>query len=438
MKKLITVGVILLFLGSSTSALAYSDEKSLIPSSSGNTLYVGGSGPGNYTKIQDAINVSSDGDTVFVYNYSSPYFEHLVIAKEINLVGQNTLTTIINGCENYSVILVKASNVTITNFTLQNGEFCVTNPWYPTQGGRNNVFTRLKLEPIMWGMGIFLHGIVVDNEIAYCFVGNSSEGIHLGAVDDIIKKGDKIHDNTIFNNSMGICQTGPGSDPCFIYNNTIISNGDGVLFFSPNHVFTNNTVTKNQCGVYLTNIAEQGVMGGRNIIIRNNNFSENKVALSIQEENNLVTGNLFRQNDKGLILSSNVDDGCSAKNNFVQGNIFIKNKLGIYLGPSSYDYCIKILKVVNNTIYINNFIKNRVQALCCDKNKWENNYWDDWMGIHVDACSAFPKLIFGYFHPLLWLCNKFELPDICNLLYLPRISCDWHPAKEPYNIPTKN
>jgi hypothetical protein len=31
-----------------------------------NTLYVGGNGQGNYTRIQDAINNASYGDTVFV------------------------------------------------------------------------------------------------------------------------------------------------------------------------------------------------------------------------------------------------------------------------------------------------------------------------------------------------------------------------------------
>jgi hypothetical protein len=36
--------------------------------SKGNWLYVGGSGPGNYTKIQDAIDNASNGDTVFVFN----------------------------------------------------------------------------------------------------------------------------------------------------------------------------------------------------------------------------------------------------------------------------------------------------------------------------------------------------------------------------------
>ena len=38
----------------------------------GNIYYVGGNGPDNYTKIQGAINDASDGDTVFVYDDSSP------------------------------------------------------------------------------------------------------------------------------------------------------------------------------------------------------------------------------------------------------------------------------------------------------------------------------------------------------------------------------
>jgi hypothetical protein len=33
----------------------------------GNTLYVGGSGPNNYSKIQDAIDNASGRDTIFVH-----------------------------------------------------------------------------------------------------------------------------------------------------------------------------------------------------------------------------------------------------------------------------------------------------------------------------------------------------------------------------------
>ncbi len=72
MKKILTIGVILLFVGTSSIPTMALKTKNSQSSSTGNWLYVGGSGPGNYTKIQDAIDNASDGDTVFVYDDFSP------------------------------------------------------------------------------------------------------------------------------------------------------------------------------------------------------------------------------------------------------------------------------------------------------------------------------------------------------------------------------
>jgi hypothetical protein len=52
MKKLVVVGVILLFLGSGIPVLAQSYEKNL-PQSRGNWLYVVGSGPGNHNALKN-------------------------------------------------------------------------------------------------------------------------------------------------------------------------------------------------------------------------------------------------------------------------------------------------------------------------------------------------------------------------------------------------
>ena len=70
------VGVIVLFIGMCITSSVANDtfNKSNNPISNGNTLYVGGTGEGNYTTIQSAIDNTSIGDTVFVYTYSSPRF----------------------------------------------------------------------------------------------------------------------------------------------------------------------------------------------------------------------------------------------------------------------------------------------------------------------------------------------------------------------------
>jgi len=63
MKRFLTIGIILLFIGSISSSTGFNLEKqSTVATLDGNTLYVGGSGPGNYTKIQDAIDNASDGE----------------------------------------------------------------------------------------------------------------------------------------------------------------------------------------------------------------------------------------------------------------------------------------------------------------------------------------------------------------------------------------
>ena len=93
MKKFLAIGIMLLFIGMTISSATgfYLEKQSTFTVLNGNTLYVGGSGPGNYTKIQDAIDNASDGDTVFVYN--GTYYENVVINKSIDLIDIGTKLT---------------------------------------------------------------------------------------------------------------------------------------------------------------------------------------------------------------------------------------------------------------------------------------------------------------------------------------------------------
>ena len=85
-----------------------------------NTLYVGGSGPGNYSRIQDAVDNASDGDTVFAY--SGTYYENVIVDKSINLIGEDKNTTVIdsrqNTGENIRIIVIESNKFNITGFTI--------------------------------------------------------------------------------------------------------------------------------------------------------------------------------------------------------------------------------------------------------------------------------------------------------------------------------
>jgi alkylation response protein AidB-like acyl-CoA dehydrogenase len=91
----------------------------------GNTLYVGGNGAGNYSKIQDAIDNATDGETVFVFNDSSPYYERVTVRKSIRLIGENQRTTVIEYRNTYFPISITVSltadDVTFSGFTVRTG-----------------------------------------------------------------------------------------------------------------------------------------------------------------------------------------------------------------------------------------------------------------------------------------------------------------------------
>jgi parallel beta-helix repeat protein len=134
--------------------------------SCGKLLYVGGSGSGNFSIIQNAINFSSDGDTIFVYE--EIYYENIEINKSINLVGENKEKTIIKGNNSLNVVTINAPWINLSGFTIQGG-------------------------PVS---GILIEGF--DNcNIYKNIIDQNSIGIYI-----ISSSNTKIFNNTILNNSV--------------------------------------------------------------------------------------------------------------------------------------------------------------------------------------------------------------------------------------------
>ena len=127
--RILTLGILFLLVFSTIIPISFGynvkisdiEEQSSVLSR-GKTLYVGGSGPGNYSSIQDAIEDASNGDTVFVFDDSSPYNEFVWINKSINLIGEDRNTTVIDGWgTGYKVVVyITVDNVYVTGFTIYN------------------------------------------------------------------------------------------------------------------------------------------------------------------------------------------------------------------------------------------------------------------------------------------------------------------------------
>jgi len=168
-KKWVIVGIMLLFLTAGVPSKAYSHENNTrLPTAGGNTLYVGGSGSGNYTTIQSAVNAAHDGDTVFVFDDSSPYHENVIISKSISLLGENRLTTIIQGDSYYyyQVLYATGENITISDFTLRDGIIGILGQM------NNSRISRAVFENEEAGIYLMKssHNTISDNSFSSCYL----------------------------------------------------------------------------------------------------------------------------------------------------------------------------------------------------------------------------------------------------------------------------
>jgi len=191
--KTLVVGVIVLFIGVGIQpAIADIVKKEPFKSlSKGNIFYVGGSGEGNYTRIQDAIDNASDGDTVFVFDELSPYYESVWINKRINLIGENRNTTIIDGKNFYwQCITLVSDGITVSGFTVQNSSDDDFDNYGIILGCNNTRIEDNVIKNNKIGIGCLLSGS--NNSISNNEIINNRVGIELFET-----KGNKVFQNII-------------------------------------------------------------------------------------------------------------------------------------------------------------------------------------------------------------------------------------------------
>jgi len=336
MKRILTIGIILLFIGMSiSSSTGFNVREQSIKPLNGKTLYVGGSGPGNYTKIQDAIDNASDGDTVYVYDDSSPYYENLIVNKSVTLTGENKDTTIIDGGGIKDVVYVSADEVYISGFTIQNSG-CGTYPYYAGIGifSISNTITGNIISSNQ-GDGIYLNfsnnNIITGNTI----VNNEKDGIRLRGSDNNIITSNTIQDHH-WNFGIGFYYSNSNT----IIDNNIRNNAVGLLLWGHRNTVTGNIIISNLAADIWARFTKSSTIKG-NIVSSNNWYG-----LFFERENtgNTITDNTISNHYEGIYLN------WDSHRNTIRGNIISNNLLGINISSSF------------NVILKNNFLNNERHA----------------------------------------------------------------------------
>jgi parallel beta-helix repeat protein len=249
-------------------------EKKNFNMNNGNTLFVGGSGPGNFTNIQSAIDAANSGDTIYVY--SGTYYENIDIRKSIKLQGQDKFTTIIDDEDDNNVVYINSDVVIITGFTIQNSEIGII-----IESSSNNIITGNNIENMVVGVWLY-----------------DSNNIN-------------ITNNNIQGNDFGI-ELLSTSDNNRIIVNTIENNLFGFGFYnSSNNIIKNNDIKGNsEDGIWLN-------YGSNNNRITDNNIENNKFGIDvISSLKNKISGNNFTNQDIGILLNENCNENEIFQNNF--------------------------------------------------------------------------------------------------------------------------
>jgi len=184
----------------------------------GDTLYVGCDGFECYSNIQSAIDDAKSGDTIFVYDDSSPYYENLIVDKSITLIGENRETTIIDGGENGDVIQVSADGITISHFTIRNGGKSCSGITLTSYSDYNIISNNTITSNIWDGISLFYSS---NNTIRDNIISSNSDGIYICHYCN----NNNVLANTILDNDYyGLFIQSLNNDNIF-HSNNLINNG---------------------------------------------------------------------------------------------------------------------------------------------------------------------------------------------------------------------
>jgi len=376
----------------------------------GDWLYVGGSGPGNYTKIQDAIDNTTDGDTVYVF--PGIYNERIRINNSIQLQGADPHTTIIDG-----------------------------------QNTSNDILTCVGTDAVISGFTIFncsmSHSCILINHTGNCTLyGNI---IHTGGYGVTVQNAQNI---SIINNTFLQIRTTTTGYIAITLNNCIfstfsqnnISSWDGGILIKGTHLLiTQNTITNTHRGI--TDMMNSLPFANKYFIIDENHLNNNKVAIFLagSRDYSITRNEITNSTTVGLYIIEEVFAGDNPENITIKDNLITYSAQGMVVENS-----------INMSIEGNQLQRNTfgLSFLYCSFTSVKRNNFQDNDQTATYRWAFFPFSRFQYkipqFDKNFWdklpgspypIIGRWSFFKLSISFKFPWVTYDWHPAQAPYDIP---
>lgn len=249
------------------------------------TITVDDSGGADYTRIQDAIDNASAGDTILVQ--SGTYYENVNVNKQLTLRGIDK--PVVDARLTGSVIVLTSNHIILEGFTAtRSGPYPETgiriNSNYNTLSGNNASNNNF------WGIHVYSNNNIIENNN---FSYNNYGGLLLGDSDNNIIRNNIISHNNGTGISFAFSDINKGDNYNTIIDNIIENNkfsGISLSGYSGNNNFTNNTVNYNDLSGFYSNPG-------------NNNFTNNTVNYNGQygfflyNNANFLANNIVKENN---------------------------------------------------------------------------------------------------------------------------------------------
>jgi len=431
-KKLIMSIIFLILIFSATTNNISGEKQPIKIFYRGENLYVGGSGPENYTKIKYAIENASNGDTIFVFK--GVYQENVYVNKKVNIIGENKSNTIIDGKGKTFTVQIIVDDVFIANFSIVNAtDLFWPDPWelgglgiYKSRNVtiKNNIFSNNFIgicifksskctlrNNLMYGCNMAIWG---DDLNAYIHDIDSSNRANERPISYNKDKKDVIISGDLGEVFLINCTN------CSVSNLNITKVTNGIQVCYSNNIIIKNSIIKN------INSTALHFDHSNNNIVCNNTFLHHKHLDSIfldLSKNNIFKYNIVKGYGAAITLMRK-----SNFNMFYKNDLSSKNLHSMIIDKSNWN------KIICNNIngsFIKKALNKNTLGVSGDVllsqgaffNKFYKNYWRERILNGKNFIKHFPKIIFGVGSAIV---EPHTFPIF--------IDFDFHPANEPYQI----